>query len=213
MSKKVIYLVLAVFFLSIGIEAKGSVSQAASAQAFYIKVINKYKRQGFKMFVKYDANCTFNGRFPSEEEGHYKKLSARDIRDGKIIYYDLNGDGRKECIMNAGDYFNIFTIQNSKVKYLGGIKQRNGDWISYTRSKKSFVVSSYGGRMTQCYVFKIKNGIMKKICMIGDQVLDSKIDESKLVDEYYYNDKRTSKKKYKKYYNKYLKNSVDVKVI
>lgn len=67
--------------------------------------------------------------------------------------------------------------------------------------------------MTQCYVFKIKNGIMKKICMIGDQALDSKIDESKLVDEYYYNDKRTSKKKYKKYYNKYLKNSVDVKVI
>lgn len=210
MRKKIIYVILAMLFLAVGLQVKGSSSQAASVKASYMKVIKKYKKNGFKMFVKYDANCTYNGTYPSEEEGYPRLLSAKEIRNGKIVFADLNGDGRKECIMNAGNYFNIFTLQKKKVKYLGGIKQRNADDICYKRSLKKFVVYSYGGKMMQYYVFQIKKGVMKRVCMLGDQVLDSVTDESKQISEYYYNDKKTSRKKYKKYYKKYVTNSTNV---
>ena len=111
MRKKIIYVILAMLFLGVGLQVKGSLSQAASVKASYMKVIKKYKKNGFKMFVKYDANCTYNGKYPSEEEGYPRLLSAKEIRNGKIVFADLNGDGRKECIMNAGNYFNIFTIK------------------------------------------------------------------------------------------------------
>lgn len=210
MQKKIIYILIAMIFLAVGMETGSGTSQAVSTKAAYMKVIKKYKKNGFKMFVKYDANCTYNGKYPSEEEGYPRLLSSQEIRQGKIVLSDLNGDGKKECIMNAGGYFNIFTIQKKKVKYLGGIRQRNADDICYKRVQKKFVVYSYGGRMMQYYVFRIKNGVMKKICMFGEQILDSGVDGSKTISEYYYNDKKTSGKKYKKNYKKYVINSSDV---
>lgn len=212
MKKKIIQLMLLVFLFTIGLETQGSASQAASAKATYMKVIKKYKKTGFTMFVKYDAECTYNGKYPSDEEGYPRLLRGSQIRKGKIVYYDLNGDGKKECIVNAGGYFNIFTIKKKKVKYLGGIKQRNSDSIMYNRGQKKFIVYSYGGRMMQYYVFRIKNGVMKKVCMLGDQVLDTISDETGIISEYYYNDKKTSGQKYKKYYKKYVTNSMEIRV-
>lgn len=202
---KVFGLFVMVFVLMWGTGAiQGNISHA-SVKSSYQKVIKKYKRKGFTMFVKYDANCTYNGENPSQEEGYPRLLSSEIIKLGRVKYYDLNGDGKKECILMAGGYLNIFTQKKNKVKYLGGIKQRNDDWICYKKGRKNFVVASYGGRMYQYYVFRIRNGVMKKICMMGDQLLDDSKNIGKFIHEYYYNDKLTSTSKYKKYYKKYVK--------
>lgn len=150
------------------------ITSHASVKSSYQKVIKKYKRKGFTMFVKYDANCTYNGGYPSQEEGYPRLLSSEIIKQGRV-------------------------------KYLGGIKQRNDDWICYKKGKKNFVVASYGGRMYQYYVFRIRNGVMKKICMMGDQLLDDSKNIGKFIHEHYYNDKLASTSKYKKYYKKYVK--------
>lgn len=213
MNKKILCLLVGVLFLILGMGLQENVSQAASLKSSYMKVLKKYKKKGFTMFVKYDANCTFNGETPSTEEGFPRLLTAAEIKEGKIRYYDLNGDGKKECILNAGGYFNIFTIAKKKVKYLGGIRQRNGDGICYKRKRTNFIVESYGGRMFQYHVFRIKNGVMKKVCMIGDQVLDDPVHLGEIVHDYYYNDKKTSGKKYKKYFKKYVKGVPGLNVV
>lgn len=213
MNKKILALLVGVFFLALGIGMQDNVSQAASMKSSYMKVLNKYKKNGFTMFVKYDASCTYNGEFPSDEEGFPRRLTADEIREGTIRYYDLNGDGKKECILNAGGYFNIFTIVKTKVKYIGGIRQRNGDGINYKRGRKNFVVQNYGGRMFQYYVFQIKNDTLKKVCMIGDQILDDPVHIGKINHDYYYNDKKTSGKVYKKYFKKYVYGTTALSVI
>ena len=50
--------------------------------------------------------------------------------------------------------------------------------------------------------------ILKKVCMIGEQVMFDANEQP--YGEYYYNDKRSSEKKYKKINKKYVKSAVQV---
>lgn len=168
-----------------------------SAQTAYQKLMNKYKKSGFQMYVKYDAEDFGD----DAEAGYPLLLSAQKIRDGRIKYMDLNGDGKKECILVTEDYINLFTMKGKKVKYLGGIHISYMDGVTHKGKSKEFTFFRYGGRMMHYYTFRIKNAILTKVCTFGDQVMDDS--NGNPYSEYYYNEKRTSTKKYKSTYRKY----------
>ena len=99
------------------------------------------------------------------------------------------------------DYINLFTMKGNKVKYLGGIHISYMDGVTHKGKAKEFTFFRYGGRMMHYYTFRIKNAILTKVCTFGDQVMDAS--DGSLYNEYYYNDKRTSTKKYKSTHRKY----------
>ena len=149
------------------------------------------------MYVKYDAEDF--GAYA--EAGYPLLLSAQKIRDGRIKYMDLNGDRKKECILVTEDFISLFTMKGNKVKYLGGIHISYMDGVTHKGKAKEFTFFRYGGKMFHYYTFRIKNAILTKVCTFGDQVLNYSNGDP--YHEYYYNDKRTSTKKYKSTYRKY----------
>ena len=174
MKKIVAVLGLCVFCILAGVVMDANTPEI-SAQTAYQKLMNKYKKSGFRMYVKYDAE-DFGDH---AEAGNPGVLSAQKIREGRIKYGDLNGDGKKECILVTEDYINLFTMKGNKVKYLGSIHISYMDGVTH----------------------KGKNAVLTKVCTFGDQVLNYSNGDP--YHEYYYNDKRTSTKKYKSTYRKY----------
>ena len=173
------------------IVANGESRASASVKSRYRETLNDIYINGMNVFIKYDANCTFGGQYPSEKEGCPYYLSPQDAAEGQVKYVDLNNDGIKEMVLKT-----TITARNG------------GGWLYVKKSKKVFIVSTYGGRMTESYVFRLKGGILKKVCMIGEQVMFDANEQP--YGEYYYNDKRTSEKKYKKINKKYVKSAVQV---
>lgn len=196
MKKLVVVLGLCVFCILAGVVTSANTPEI-SAQTAYQKLMNKYKKSGFQMYVKYDAEDF--GAYA--EAGYPSLLSAQKIRDGRIKYMDLNGDRKKECILVTEDYINLFTMKGTKVKYLGGIHISYMDGVTHKGKAKEFTFFRYGGKMMHYYTFRIKNAILTKVCTFGDQVLNYSNGDP--YHEYYYNDKRTSTRKYKSTYRKY----------
>lgn len=204
-----IYIICLIAFLFAGILGNGEDVSAASYKSRYQKTLNNVYKNGMTAFVKYDACCTFGGKYVSEKEGYPYQLSSQTAREGVVRYTDLNNDGIKEMVLKTNEEWHIFTQIKKKTKYVATITARNGGgWLSIKKSKKVFIISTYGGRMTQSYVFRLKGGILKKVCMIGDQVKDK--DNGQIYSDYYYNDNLTSEKKYKSIYNKYVKSTTEV---
>ena len=196
MKKLVAVLGLCVFCILAGVVMDANTPEI-SAQTAYQKLMNKYKKSGFRMYVKYDAE-DFGDH---AEAGNPGVLSAQKIREGRIKYMDLNGDGKKECILVTEDYINLFTMKGNKVKYLGSIHISYMDGVTHKGKSKEFTFFRYGGKMFHYYTFRIKNAVLTKVCTFGDQVLNYSNGDP--YHEYYYNDKRTSTKKYKSTYRKY----------
>lgn len=196
MKKIVAVLGLCVFCILAGVVMDANTPEI-SAQTAYQKLMNKYKKSGFRMYVKYDAE-DFGDH---AEAGNPGVLSAQKIREGRIKYGDLNGDGKKECILVTEDYINLFTMKGNKVKYLGSIHISYMDGVTHKGKSKEFTFFRYGGRMMHYYTFRIKNAVLTKVCTFGDQVMNYSNGDP--YHEYYYNDKRTSTKKYKSTYRKY----------
>ena len=191
------------------IVANGESRASASVKSRYRETLNDIYINGMNVFIKYDANCTFGGQYPSEKEGYTYYLSPQEAEEGQVKYVDLNNDGIKEMVLKTNEDWHIFTQIKKKVRYAATITARNGGgWLYVKKSKKVFIVSTYGGRMTESYVFRLKGGILKKVCMIGEQVMFDANEQP--YGEYYYNDKRTSEKKYKKINKKYVKSAVQV---
>lgn len=194
-------------FISILTGEKGAF--AASYKSRYQKTLNNIYKNGMTAFIKYDARCTFGGKYPSEKEGYPYYLSPQDAKEGQVRYADLDNNGIKEMILKTNENWHIFTQIKKKVKYVATITARNdGGWLYIKKSKKVFIIHTYGGRMTQSYVFRLKGKIIKKVCMIGNQTRDGANDQ--LYSDYYYNDNLTSEKKYKSIYSKYIKSAKDV---
>ena len=93
MKKLVVVLGLCVFCILAGVVTSANTPEI-SAHTAYQKLMNKYKKSGFQMYVKYDAEDFGD----DAEAGYPLLLSAQKIRDGRIKYMDLNGDRKKECI-------------------------------------------------------------------------------------------------------------------
>lgn len=193
------------------IVADGESRASASVKSRYRETLNDIYINGMNVFIKYDANCTFGGQYPSEKEGYTYYLSPQEAAEGQVKYVDLNNDGIKEMVLKTNEDWHIFTQIKKKVRYAATITASNGGgWLYIKKSKKVFIVSTYGGRMTESYVFRLKGGILKKVCMIGDQVMFDANEQP--YREYYYNDKRTSERKYKKINKKYIKSATQVAI-
>lgn len=191
--------------------ADGESKASASVKSRYRETLNNIYINGMNVFVKYDADCTFGGKYPSEKEGYPYYLSPGEAAEGQVKYTDLNNDGIKEMVLKTNEDWHIFTQIKKKVKYAATITARNdGGWLSVKKGKKVFIVSTYGGRMTQSYVFRLKGGILKKVCMIGEQVAFDANEQP--YSEYYYNDERTSERKYKTIYKKYVGSAAQVAI-
>lgn len=128
------------------------------------------------------------GQKRSGKGGKNKKFTVTPWRiDHNVQSFSMSPSGDYNCI--------LLFVKNNK------------------RGRKNFVVQNYGGRMFQYYVFQIKNGTLKKVCMIGDQILDDPVHIGKINHDYYYNDKKTSEKVYKKYFKKYVYGTTALSVI
>lgn len=94
MKKLVVVLGVCVFCILAGVVTSANAPEI-SAQTAYQKLMNKYKKSGFQMYVKYDAEDF--GAYA--EAGYPSLLSAQKIRDGRIKYMDLNGDRKKDAYL------------------------------------------------------------------------------------------------------------------
>lgn len=197
MKKIIMLLSMCLFCAAISVVVSNPVREV-NAQNAYQKMLNKYKKSGFTMYVKYDVEPDGS----DSEEGFPLLLTSKQIRDGVVKYTDLNGDGKSECILVTGEHVNIFTMKGKKVKYLGGIHLWYADSLLHRRGAREFTIYRYGGKMFHYFTFRIRNGMLKKVCTFGNQVLNHS--NGNPYNEYYYNDKQTSKKKYNSTCRKYV---------